>query len=368
MKALEQKYTPAQMAAVRAGEEAVNPKDFEKADLRKDPWSLRYLDDLSEIDAVIDKPIRAPYSNTDPRQRLKTEEEIDEGLTEYMNSIGTGLDFSEKGELQASEDPSNDISDVNRQQEEALMNILSSWPEKPSEEQMQRLEDANEKEEAGKEEFYDKVVDMPITVGKEEAERNPRSALAPELFAPGEETLQLKQKKQNKASSDEAEEEASPALQRLIQMTGLSRRQISMLRVKTVYDHQVTNQTRMGKINKTYVLSIAGNSQGLIGIGEGKSDEAGEARLQSQYRAIRNMQPILRYEDRTIFGDVKGKVGATELELFTRPPGKCLLPFPYPSKRSPFANKLHSQVLASVANSTSGRSRDVRAYQTLLPV
>lgn len=33
------------------------------------------------------------------------------------------------------------------------------------------------------------------------------------------------------------------------------------------------------------------------------------------------MQPILRYEDRTIFGDVEGKVGAVELKLMTRPPG-----------------------------------------------
>jgi small subunit ribosomal protein S5 len=33
------------------------------------------------------------------------------------------------------------------------------------------------------------------------------------------------------------------------------------------------------------------------------------------------MQPILRYEKRTIFGEVNGKVSATELELYARPPG-----------------------------------------------
>jgi ribosomal protein S5 len=37
--------------------------------------------------------------------------------------------------------------------------------------------------------------------------------------------------------------------------------------------------------------------------------------LDTEYRAIRNMQPIPRYENRTIYGDVKGKVGATELQL-----------------------------------------------------
>jgi len=37
--------------------------------------------------------------------------------------------------------------------------------------------------------------------------------------------------------------------------------------------------------------------------------------------AIRNLQPIPRYEERTIFGDVKGKVSAVEVKLFARPPG-----------------------------------------------
>ncbi|KMU82160.1 hypothetical protein CIHG_10520 [Coccidioides immitis H538.4] len=98
--------------------------------------------------------------------------------------------------------------------------------------------------------------------------------------------------------------------------------QIKGLRVKALVTHSVVNQTRLGKIRKTYVLSVAGNGKGLLGIGEGKSEEPTEARVQSQYRAIRNMQPILRYEDRTIFGDVKGKVGAVELQLMHRPPGK----------------------------------------------
>jgi hypothetical protein len=33
------------------------------------------------------------------------------------------------------------------------------------------------------------------------------------------------------------------------------------------------------------------------------------------------MQPVPRYENRTIFGDVTGKVGAVELQLMHRPPG-----------------------------------------------
>ncbi|KAL8742979.1 MAG: hypothetical protein Q9184_008169 [Pyrenodesmia sp. 2 TL-2023] len=70
-----------------------------------------------------------------------------------------------------------------------------------------------------------------------------------------------------------------------------------------------------------YFLAVAGNGRGLVGIGEGKSAEPEEARTQAKNAAIRNMQPIPRYEGRTIYGDVKGKVAATEVELMTRPPG-----------------------------------------------
>ena len=58
-----------------------------------------------------------------------------------------------------------------------------------------------------------------------------------------------------------------------------------------------------------------------MGIGEGKATEFADARTQAQYNAIRNARPIPRYEDRTIYGDVKVKMGAVEVELMTRPPG-----------------------------------------------
>ncbi len=223
----------------------------------------------------MDHPIRAPYSNIDPDLRLKTDDELDEDLAEFIHTL-----------------PEN--------------------------------ENSPEADEAWME--FDKK--LRLTVGKEEAERNPRSAVAPDLFRPGEANLDGKILKlpsvepEGSMQSKGRIEEATPALLRLMQMTGFTRDQINALRVKSIIDHRVVNQTRLGKIGKMYYLSVAGNGNGLIGIGEGKSEEPSEARLQSQYRAIRNMQPILRYEGRTIFGDVKGKVSATELELYSRPPGE----------------------------------------------
>jgi small subunit ribosomal protein S5 len=78
----------------------------------------------------------------------------------------------------------------------------------------------------------------------------------------------------------------------------------------------------MGKIRSLYYLTIAGNQDGLLGVGEGKSVEPEEGRKQSVMSAIRNMRPVPRYENRTTFGDLEQKVGATKVQLFSRPPGK----------------------------------------------
>ena len=273
-KILRERYSEAQIAALEAGESSISPEDLvNQASRRTDHWSLRYFDDLSKIDAVVDEPERAPYSNFDPNSRLKSEEELDREFGQLLDGLPPNATFKD---------------------------------------------------------YKDLDMRVRLTTGKEEAERNPRSALASALFEENEmfnsegEVVTRKKTAPKKQDGGRAnrEEEATPAIMRLMQMTGYDQRQISGFRVKTIITHGVVNQTRLGKIRKQYFLTIAGNQNGLIGIGEAKAEETNEARLQSQYRAIRNMRPILRYEKRTIFGDVKGKVGATELEIFNRPPGK----------------------------------------------
>ena len=59
----------------------------------------------------------------------------------------------------------------------------------------------------------------------------------------------------------------------------------------------------------------------MLGIGEGKSVEPEDARRMAIYKAIRNMKPIPRYEQRTIYGEVKAKVGGTNVVISSRPPG-----------------------------------------------
>ncbi|KAH0563265.1 hypothetical protein GP486_002176 [Trichoglossum hirsutum] len=248
-------YSPEQLKAIEAGEQAIEPEDLlYQGELRQDPFGLKYLDDLSTITPVIDKPVRNPESNYDPNLRLKTEDEIVKDLAQWLKDL----------------------------------------PAEPT-----RLD-------------YMKFMDSRrMTVGDEKAERAPTSALAPKL--PKIDDPEIRYAKRDK--------EDDPHLVRLMQQTGLTSKDLKKIRTKNLVSHPVVNQTRMGKIRSWYFLTIAGNGNGLLGVGEGKAAEPEDARKQAELRAIRAMEPIRRYEDRTIYGEVRGKVGAVELKLMTRPPG-----------------------------------------------
>ena len=254
---LKEFYTPAQFAAIEAGEAATDPEDLaNQATYREDQFAFEYIDDFAKIHPIIDKPVKAPKENVDMKQRFKTEDEIAEDFAKFVNDL----------------------------------------PEKPT-----RLD-------------YMKFRDnLRLTVGKEEAERNPRSSLAPEI-PKGLEGLR-------RPGLQVGDADVDPTMKRLMRQTGFSLSTIRSFRVKNLVQHRVNNQTRLGRNQSMYYLTIAGNGRGLLGIGEGKSAEPEDAKRQARFNAIRNLQPIPRYEDRTIFGDVKVKMGAVEIELMTRPPG-----------------------------------------------
>lgn len=269
---LAQEYSAAQMEAVKAGEAAIDSKDMaEQFNPRNDPMKFNYLDDFSVIEPGVDRNVRAPKSNSDYNVKLKSEDDF--------------------------------IKDFGR--------FFAEMPEDASPADFVRFADS-----------------LRLTKGKEENELNPHSVMVPDLFGPGE-TIDEPRVEERKTAAQKGEkersleaEEMTDALKSLLLATGYTERQVRELRTKTLVSHSVVNQTRLGKVRRAYRLSIAGNGNGLLGIGEGKSDEAADAKIQSQYRAIRNMQPIPRYENRTIFGDVSGKVGAVELQLMHRPPGR----------------------------------------------
>lgn len=267
-------YSPEQMAAIEAGEASIDPNDLaEQYALRNDADALSYIDDFSAIEPVVDHHLRAPPTD-DRGLKLKTPNDILDEVTEFIEN-DSAMEADDEASAQKAVD--------------SLMNYLEK---------------------------------MSFAHGDTSGGR--QDILVPDIMNPGETLETIGEQPSIKKLQDLSKNRSdslTPELEALVKVTGYSPDQIKGLRVKTLVSHSVVNQTRLGKVRKMYVLSVAGNGNGLLGIGEGKSEDGSSARIQSNYAAIRNMQPILRYEGRTIFGDVKGKVGAVELKLMHRPPG-----------------------------------------------
>lgn len=87
------------------------------------------------------------------------------------------------------------------------------------------------------------------------------------------------------------------------------------------YVRWVKQQTGKGKIERYSVLIVVGNGKGLIGLGEGKGLDYMGAMSKAFPQAVRNMDYIERFEDRTIWTEMETKFGATRIILRPRPVG-----------------------------------------------
>jgi len=126
-----------------------------------------------------------------------------------------------------------------------------------------------------------------------------------------------------KNQEDPADQGLDPegVYQTLKKQTGKPLKYLLGLKTKALASRMVANQTRLGKVRRTWTIYIAGDGNGQLGLGEAKSVEHRQAHEKARLLAIKNMRPIPRYEDRTIFGNVEAKVGATVVQLYSRPPG-----------------------------------------------
>ncbi|OBA22612.1 hypothetical protein METBIDRAFT_39428 [Metschnikowia bicuspidata var. bicuspidata NRRL YB-4993] len=110
--------------------------------------------------------------------------------------------------------------------------------------------------------------------------------------------------------------------QELHQLTGMEERYMRSLYVRPIVMKRVSCQTSKGKIPNFYALTVVGDKNGMIGLGEGKSRDGMRVSLRkAHWNAIKNLQPIPRYENRTIIGDVDYKFHAVKLFLKSAPAG-----------------------------------------------
>jgi len=77
-----------------------------------------------------------------------------------------------------------------------------------------------------------------------------------------------------------------------------------------------------GKMPSMYSLVVVGNGKGLVGVGEGKDETANKAVQKAFNQAVRSMDYVERYEDRTVSGTMKSNFGTCKIEMRSRPPGE----------------------------------------------
>lgn len=108
----------------------------------------------------------------------------------------------------------------------------------------------------------------------------------------------------------------------LHKLTGMEIWYMKKLYVRPIVMKRVSCQTSKGKIPNFYALTVVGDKNGMIGLGEGKSrDGMRTALTKAHWNAIKNLLPIPRYEDRTIIGEIDYKFHAVKLFMKSAPAG-----------------------------------------------
>ncbi|KAF8501937.1 ribosomal protein S5 domain 2-type protein [Gautieria morchelliformis] len=92
-----------------------------------------------------------------------------------------------------------------------------------------------------------------------------------------------------------------------------------------LYTRRVVQQSGKGKIYTQYAMIVVGNGRGLVGLGEGKAQYQPHAAERAFAQAVRNMDWVERFEERTLWGEVSTKLGAVKVVMRPRPVGFGLM-------------------------------------------
>ncbi|TDL22804.1 hypothetical protein BD410DRAFT_788132 [Rickenella mellea] len=98
-------------------------------------------------------------------------------------------------------------------------------------------------------------------------------------------------------------------------------RKRSRYHIYPMIQRRVTQQTSKGRKHRMYFLYVVGNGDGLVGFGEGKHENVPRAKSLAMMEALRNMDYVERFEQRTIWTEIETKLSATRIQMRPRPVG-----------------------------------------------
>ncbi|KPM39457.1 hypothetical protein AK830_g7100 [Neonectria ditissima] len=345
---LKSKYSPEQLEALAAGEMAVDTKDMIiQGRLRDDPYRPDYIEDYTVLDPRYDlKPVlkstprevqwpdHSEWIDNYGQKMMKiTDKKTSDQLTRAMVRAMRRVKESTGQELiDLTED---ELKDMEADPELAKRYLIeedlpepeatATGPEYMTRAQAMELDEAVDAE--WKKEL-DKIVEFShqgevepsslelLQDGPAGVERLHSAEAADLGKVPGVKGLY-----KHAADPEDMGQDDAGKFQEIKRLTGMSLKDIRSLLTKGLVTRWVSNQTRLGKVRSTSVVAIAGNGNGRLGLGMAKSTEPGVAEETAQMLAIRNMKPIRRYENRTVYGDISAKVSGTVVQLMARPPG-----------------------------------------------
>ncbi|PWN37522.1 uncharacterized protein FA14DRAFT_15133 [Meira miltonrushii] len=107
----------------------------------------------------------------------------------------------------------------------------------------------------------------------------------------------------------------------LSSVTPLSKGEVNGIHRHLLKIRRVTQQTGKGRFSRMSALVVAGNGRGMVGYGDGKDINVGNAARKAFHAAVKNMDYVERFNGHTIPAEVTGKWSSTRVTLRPRPHG-----------------------------------------------
>lgn len=347
MQALRKRYDHSKMEVIKLAEHAVPAEDMViQGRLRNDPYRMSYFEDFATVRPHIDKRLAKKHTPVDTSARFMTPDEFGDDFLEFVRELdeknGSSRDIVPMDQAYAlyQEMRSRKLNKASgkaltKEELIAAMDRVIGAADFPSTSEGNDLERKGRSGQGKEGEGNEIELGSPASIDdlgayKYLMERNPmtgfdgginQTALVPGLpkEIPGVTGMY-----QQSEDSDSASLDPEGFYTEMMRKTGMSTKEIHNFfaqNSRVLVQRFVSNQTRLGKIRSCYALAIAGDKKGRLGIGEAKSVEPQTAWRKARLLAMQNLKPVRRYENRTIYGNVSAKVGATTVNLFSRPPG-----------------------------------------------
>ncbi|KAF9010245.1 ribosomal protein S5 domain 2-like protein [Cyathus striatus] len=90
---------------------------------------------------------------------------------------------------------------------------------------------------------------------------------------------------------------------------------------RVLLKRRVTQQTGKGKKHRYATMVLIGNRNGIVGIGEAKHEDSAIATNAAKLDAVKRLDWVERFEDRTVWTNMETKLGGTRILMRPRPLG-----------------------------------------------